>query len=42
MVVELHPEFDALLRQASAGVEMEPQELAKILLESSLVMSLSR
>ena len=42
VTLELDPNLDSLLRQSAASIEMTPSQLATILLESSLVMSLGR
>jgi hypothetical protein len=38
----LDPTLDALLRQMSADLDLSPNEVAKIVLESALVMEGSR
>ena len=40
--VSLDPDLDSLLSQIASDLEMERHEVAKILLESTLVMSLIR
>ena len=42
MLVVLDREMDDLLRQTAADLDLSPQEVAKIMLESSLAMSLTR
>lgn len=42
VTVALDPVLDALLHQISADLELPPTEVAKILLESSLVMEATR
>lgn len=42
VLVELDPEVDALLRQTAADLEMTPSQIAQVMLESALVMSLTR
>lgn len=39
MMVSLDPDLDALLRQIGADLDLSPEEAAKVLLESALVMS---
>lgn len=41
MEMVLCPEMDALLRQEAASTELTPSELAAVLVESALVMSLT-
>jgi hypothetical protein len=38
----LDPDLDALLRQMSADLDLTPSETATVLLESALVMTLTR
>ena len=40
--VVLDPDLDSLLSQISADLELSKNEVAKVLLESSLVLSLMR
>ncbi len=42
VMVMLDPDVDALLRQMSADLDIPPCEVAKVILESGLLMSLSR
>jgi hypothetical protein len=42
MDVTLDPDVDALLSQVSADLDLSRSEVAKIMLESALVMSLAR
>jgi hypothetical protein len=39
LVVSLCPESEALLRQTAADLDLPPEQVAVILLESSLIMS---
>ena len=38
----LDREMDDLLRQTAADLDLSPEEIAKVMLESALVMSLTR
>jgi hypothetical protein len=40
--VGLDPDVDSLLSQMSADLEMSREEMAKVVLESALLMSLAR
>jgi hypothetical protein len=40
--VQLDEEWDSLLRQTAADLDIPPDEVAKVLLESSLMLSLTR
>lgn len=42
VVLVLDPDVDALLRQTAADLEMCPEEMASLILSSSLLMSLDR
>lgn len=42
LVVDLDPDLDSLLSQMSADLDLSRPQVAKVLLESALVMSLSR
>lgn len=42
LTVMLSGEMDDLLLQTAADLEMSPSEVAQVLLESALVMSLAR
>lgn len=42
LVVDLDPDLDSLLSQMSADLDLTRPQVAKVLLESSLLMSLSR
>ena len=42
MLVVLDREMDDLLRQTAADLDLSPEEVGKIILESALLMSLSR
>lgn len=41
MMVSLDPDLDALLRQIGAGLDLSPEETAKVMLESALIMSVT-
>lgn len=40
--VVLEPVVEDLLRQSAADLDLSPEEMAAVLLESSLIMSLAR
>jgi hypothetical protein len=42
LVVDLDPDLDSLLSQMSADLDLSRPQVAKVLLESALVMSLAR
>lgn len=42
LVVDLDPDLDSLLSQTAAGLDLSREDVAKVLLESSLLMSLAR
>jgi hypothetical protein len=42
LVVDLDPDLDSLLSQMAGDLDLSRPEVAKVLLESSLLMSLTR
>jgi hypothetical protein len=42
VLVEMDPDVDALLSQVSADLDLSRSEVARVLLESALILSMTR